>query len=53
MGLKQKTEYNKRFHKSRREWGEIIPKGWLLCYGVVRIQYVDVSGSVAKKKFVG
>jgi len=46
MGFHQRTEYNKRIIKIGEDGSEITPNGGFLHYGVVRNEYVLVSGSV-------
>lgn len=46
MGFHQRTEYNKRLIKIGENGEEITPKGGFLHYGVIRTQYVLVTGSV-------
>ncbi|WP_202319342.1 50S ribosomal protein L3 [Archaeoglobus neptunius] len=46
MGFHQRTEYNKRLIKIGDNGEEITPRGGFLHYGVVRTQYVLVTGSV-------
>jgi len=46
MGFHQRTEYNKRIIKIGENGEEITPKGGFLHYGIVRNEYVLVSGSV-------
>jgi len=46
MGFHQRTEYNKRILKIGENGNEITPEGGFPHYGIVRNQYVMVSGSV-------
>ncbi len=46
MGFHQRTEYNKRIIKIGENGEEITPKGGFVHYGVIRSDYVLVSGSV-------
>ncbi len=46
MGFHQRTEYNKRVIKIGENGEEITPEGGFVRYGVVRSDYVLVSGSV-------
>ncbi len=46
MGFHQRTEYNKRILKIGTNGEEINPEGGFLHYGLVRSDYVLVSGSV-------
>ncbi|WP_456329809.1 50S ribosomal protein L3 [Archaeoglobus sp.] len=46
MGFHQRTEYNKRLIKIGENGEEITPNGGFLHYGVIRTQYVLVTGSV-------
>jgi large subunit ribosomal protein L3 len=46
MGFHQRTEFNKRIIKMGENGDEITPNGGFLHYGVVRGDYVLVSGSV-------
>ncbi len=46
MGFHQRTEYNKRILKIGENGEEITPKGGFVHYGVIRSDYVLVSGSV-------
>ena len=46
MGFHQRTEYNKRIIKIGENGEEITPAGGFVHYGVVRSDYVLVSGSV-------
>jgi large subunit ribosomal protein L3 len=46
MGFHQRTEYNKRIIKIGENGEEITPKGGFVHYGVIRGDYVLVSGSV-------
>jgi len=46
MGFHQRTEYNKRIIKIGENGEEITPKGGFVHYGVIRSEYVLVSGSV-------
>jgi large subunit ribosomal protein L3 len=46
MGFHQRTEYNKRIIKIGENGEEITPDGGFVHYGVVRSNYVLVSGSV-------
>jgi large subunit ribosomal protein L3 len=46
MGFHQRTEYNKRIIKIGENGEEITPKGGFVHYGVVRGDYMLVSGSV-------
>ncbi len=46
MGFHQRTEYNKRIIKIGENGEEITPEGGFVRYGVVRSDYVLVSGSV-------
>lgn len=46
MGYHHRTEYNKRVIKISENGEEITPNGGFLNYGVVRGEYVAVSGSV-------
>ena len=46
MGFHQRTEYNKRIIKIGSNGEEITPEGGFVHYGVVRSDYVLVSGSV-------
>ena len=46
MGFHQRTEYNKRIIKIGENGEEITPKGGFVHYGVIRSDYVLISGSV-------
>ena len=46
MGFHQRTEYNKRILKIGTNGEEINPEGGFLHYGLIRSDYVLVSGSV-------
>jgi large subunit ribosomal protein L3 len=46
MGFHQRTEYNKRVIKIGENGEEITPEGGFVRYGVIRSDYVLVSGSV-------
>ena len=46
MGFHQRTEYNKRIIKIGSNGEEITPEGGFVHYGVVRSDYILVSGSV-------
>jgi len=46
MGFHQRTEYNKRVIKIGENGEEITPEGGFVHYGVIRSDYVLVSGSV-------
>ncbi len=46
MGFHQRTEYNKRIIKIGENGEEITPEGGFVHYGVIRSDYVLVSGSV-------
>ncbi|MEM4982155.1 MAG: 50S ribosomal protein L3 [Candidatus Bathyarchaeia archaeon] len=46
MGYHQRTEYNKRIIKIKKDGKEITPKGGFLHYGIVRGTYILLSGSV-------
>lgn len=46
MGFHQRTEYNKRIIKIGENGEEITPNGGFVHYGVIRSDYVLVSGSV-------
>jgi large subunit ribosomal protein L3 len=46
MGYHQRTEFNKRILKMGSNGGEVTPKGGFLRYGVLRGDYVMVSGSI-------
>lgn len=46
MGYHQRTEYNKRIIKIGRDGKEITPKGGFLHYGIVRGEYIVLSGSI-------
>ena len=46
MGFHQRTEYNKRILKIGEDGSEITPEGGFPHYGVVRNEFVLVSGSV-------
>lgn len=46
MGFHQRTEYNKRILKIGENGSEITPEGGFPYYGVVRNEFVLVSGSV-------
>ncbi len=46
MGFHQRTEYNKRIIKIGENGEEVTPKGGFVHYGVIRSDYVLVSGSV-------
>ncbi len=46
MGFHQRTEYNKRIIKIGSNGEEITPEGGFVHYGVIRSDYVLVSGSV-------
>jgi large subunit ribosomal protein L3 len=46
MGFHQRTEYNKRIIKIGENGEEITPEGGFVHYGVVRSDYMLVSGSV-------
>ena len=46
MGFHQRTEYNKRVIKIGTDGEEITPKGGFVHYGVIRSDYILVSGSV-------
>jgi large subunit ribosomal protein L3 len=46
MGFHQRTEFNKRIIKMGENGEEITPKGGFVHYGVVRNDYILVSGSV-------
>ena len=46
MGFHQRTEYNKRILKIGENGSEITPEGGFPHYGVVRNEFVLVSGSV-------
>lgn len=46
MGFHQRTEYNKRVIKIGEKGEEITPEGGFVHYGVIRSDYMLVSGSV-------
>jgi len=46
MGFHQRTEKNKRILKIGSEGGEVTPKGGFEHYGVIRSDYIILSGSV-------
>ncbi|WP_457548764.1 50S ribosomal protein L3 [Archaeoglobus sp.] len=46
MGFHQRTEYNKRIIKIGENGEEITPEGGFVRYGVIRSDYILVSGSV-------
>ncbi len=46
MGFHQRTEYNKRILKIGENGEEVTPAGGFVHYGVIRNEYVLVSGSV-------
>ncbi|MEM2165911.1 MAG: 50S ribosomal protein L3 [Candidatus Bathyarchaeia archaeon] len=46
MGYHQRTEYNKRILKIGKDGKEVTPKGGFLHYGIVKGNYVLLSGSV-------
>jgi large subunit ribosomal protein L3 len=46
MGFHQRTEFNKRIIKMGENGEEITPNGGFVHYGVLRGDYVLVSGSV-------
>ncbi len=46
MGFHQRTEYNKRIIKIGSNGEEITPEGGFVHYGVIRSDYILVSGSV-------
>ncbi len=46
MGFHQRTEYNKRIIKIGENGEEVTPKGGFVHYGLIRSDYVLVSGSV-------
>jgi large subunit ribosomal protein L3 len=54
MGFHQRTEYNKRIIKISETGDEINPKGGFLRYGLVKGDYIVVTGSVpgSKKRLI-
>ena len=46
MGYHQRTEFNKRIIKIGKDGKEVTPKGGFLRYGLVRGEYILLSGSV-------
>jgi large subunit ribosomal protein L3 len=46
MGFHQRTEFNKRIIKIGEDGSEITPAGGLMHYGVIRSDYVLISGSI-------